>query len=421
MPPIGNPKAVKDIIKKVIVKILEIEARILIHRTKPKIIGVAGSVGKTSTKDAIYHAISRQKKTRRSEKSFNSEFGLPLTILNLPSGWNSPVDWLVIIYRGLLRGLFFPAHKYPEILVLEVGTDRPGDMDRVLSWLYFDIVVLTRCPEIPVHVEYFNDPHDLNEEDKKIVKGLTPHGTAVLNADDKEIMELVGRYDGPIVTYGYSSEAQVRATDEEKLLEKALGKQEGYPLLASLAVSQVLGLDLGLVRSELESVEKPKGRMNLIEGIHETLIIDDTYNSSPVAVEEALNVLGNRKSEAHPNSRRIAVLGDMMELGKYTEREHKRIGAYAKDHTDLLITVGLRAEYIATGAKEAHMHHTKIHSYPRKDGAIEYLKKHLHAGDIILIKGSQSSRMEEVVKALMKNPDEASRLLVRQEKEWQDR
>lgn len=427
----------KTILKEIITQILKLEASIVLRRYKPKIIVVAGSVGKTSTKDAIFTAVSPFINSRKSDKSFNSEIGLPLTILGLPNGWNSPVAWLKNLLEGLMLG-FGGKVKYPELLILEVGTDRPGDMDKVSKWIKSNIAVLTRCPPIPVHVEFFKNPHDLNEEDKKIVKTLIKTGVMILNADDEEIMNLKERNSHRVITYGFNLDSNVKASHEEiqydenqdpigmngKIhvgnlavpfkIKSAIGRHHIYPLLAACAVAEELKLNMVEVIEKLSDYNPPKGRMKIIKGINDSNIIDDTYNSSPVALEEALKTLGSIKTFG----RKVAVLGDMLELGKFTIREHKRLGSFLTEFVDVLVTIGQRAEDFALGAKEAHMRSTSIHAFTNVNEAITYLSKHVKDEDIVLVKGSQGMRMERIVKVLMKEPEKAKEILVRQEPQW---
>ncbi len=432
----------KTFFKLIIIKVLEWEARILLKRKKPKIIAVTGSVGKTSTTAAVYTALTPFTTVRKSEKSFNSEFGIPLTILGLPTGWNNPIKWINNIIDGMMQAFF--SNEYPQYLVLEVGSDRPGDIDKVVKWLPVYMAVLTRFPETPVHVEFFKDGHAVNEEDKKILKGLSKEGIIIMNADDAEMKDIPSRFSNKIISYGISQDAAVRAENikvtyaeefptgmqcEVAMMGKeisqkvplavsgSLGMQHIYPLLAALSVVEALNFDVSKAVPVLLGHESPKGRMRIIKGVHNSVIIDDTYNSSPVSVEEALNALETIETKG----KKIAVLGDMLELGVYTEREHIRIGKKAAKILDSLITVGLRSQDFITGAAEAKMAKTKMHNFANAVTALNYIKKHVKENDIVLVKGSQGMRLEKVVKYLMADQDKAKDMLVRQEKEWEDR
>jgi UDP-N-acetylmuramoyl-tripeptide--D-alanyl-D-alanine ligase len=157
--------------------------------------------------------------------------------------------------------------------------------------------------------------------------------------------------------------------------------------------------------------------MRLISGVKDTLVIDDTYNSSPAAVNAALDALALVK----PQGRRIAVLADMLELGRYSVEEHRKAGAHASHVVDLLATVGFRARDIADGALDADLRDGQILQYEDAGKAGDELEALLQPGDCILVKGSQSMRMERTVERLMKEPERAGELLVRQETNWKNR
>jgi UDP-N-acetylmuramoyl-tripeptide--D-alanyl-D-alanine ligase len=178
----------KSLFKKIIVAIITWEARMLIARTRPHIIGITGSVGKTSTKDAVYTVLKQKVRVRKSEKSFNSEIGVPLTILGLPNAWNNPIRWIKNIIDGALV-VAFPGN-YPEWLVLEIGVDRPGDIARLTTWIKPDIVILTRLPDVPVHVEFFSSPEAVIAEKSQLVDALKSEGIFVFNNDDEAIVKI---------------------------------------------------------------------------------------------------------------------------------------------------------------------------------------------------------------------------------------
>jgi UDP-N-acetylmuramoyl-tripeptide--D-alanyl-D-alanine ligase len=222
----------KTILKKIIVWILTLEAKIVLARFKPKIVAITGSVGKTSAKDAIAAVLATKFSTRKSEKSFNSEIGAPLTVLGLPNGWNNPLAWLVIMVSGALV-LF--RRKYSEWLVLEIGADRPGDIKKLAFWLKPDVVVITRFAKVPVHVEYFDSPEKVIEEKASLIKALKLGGTLILYAGDKEAEALKPRAEGRmVVTYGLVPHADVRASDAKLLFEE--GKTERWPIGMSAQV-----------------------------------------------------------------------------------------------------------------------------------------------------------------------------------------
>ena len=160
----------KNFLKKIIVAIIAFEARMVIKKYKPKIVAVTGCVGKTSTKDAIATVLKSDFSVRESKKSYNSEIGLPLAVLDCESGWLNPLTWLKNIYRGALLILF--KKEYPEWLVLEMGVEKPKDMDRLTGLAKPHIAVVTALTDIPSHVEFFAGPEAVAKEKAKILKDL---------------------------------------------------------------------------------------------------------------------------------------------------------------------------------------------------------------------------------------------------------
>lgn len=428
----------KNTLKHFVVGLLEWEAKRVIKRYQPKIVAVVGSVGKTSTKDAIATALSLSHKVGKSKKSYNSEFGVPLAILGAESGGNDILKWTRILFDGFLLG--FVDHEYPEILVLEVGADRPGDILRTAGWIKTDVVVATVYGDVPVHIEYFDSKEDLVREDAEILKTLRDDGTLIVNADDKDSLSFIEEWkgshkkislkQGDIIgsqynvnfdTDGFPTGFTVTiGLDNVKVpvtLQAILGEQHIYPLLAAAGVSSVFNMDMPMVLGALGRHETPHGRMRLIRGMKHTCIIDDTYNASPTAVTAALLTLRDIKSPG----RKIAVLGDMMELGSHSVDQHKKIGRLAASVCDILVTAGVRSMTMANEALEAGMKATSVTHTEDSYKAGEHVRQLLKKGDIVLVKGSQSMRMERVVETIMAEPDKKVHLLVRQGGEWEGR
>jgi len=425
----------KSFFKTIIVSILTLEARLVLQKYKPTIIAVTGSVGKTSTKDAIYAVLASAFFVRKSEKSFNSEIGIPLTILGIGNGWNNPLIWIKNIIEGVM--LLVLKNHYPKWLVLEVGADRPNDITRIAQWLTPHTVVMTRIPEVPVHVEFFDSPEALAKEKSALIKALPPEGTLILNADDEHSKEFRALARGEVRSYGIIAASDIGASHEQILysagfpsgisfrvtdgknsipitLSGMLGFQHIYPVLAALLVGSREGLNMVSMAQALEKYKAPPGRMRLIQGIKETMIIDDSYNSSPAALQEALKTL----ERLEVRGKKIAVLGDMMELGSFSADEHKRGGKQAARIVDILLTVGVRARAIAEGALVADMHESKIFQYEDSRRAGKELEHVLTQGDVVLIKGSQAVRCERAVEEIMAHPEDKEKLLVRQDREW---
>ena len=425
----------KSIFKKIVVSIITFEAKMLLKRTRPQIIAVTGSVGKTSVKDAIYAVIKDSVHARKSQKTFNSDIGVPLSVLGLETGWSNPFLWLKNIFDGALIALF--PGQYPKVLVLEMGVDRPGDMDQLTSWIKPDVVVLTRLPDVPVHVEYFDSPEAVIAEKKKLVDALKPDGVLVYNQDDPKIVAIAEAVLQKTIGYSRYSLSEFTASADKIIYENgtaigfefvlthdnkafqlrvkgSLGVQHAYNYAAALAVGSIFGVSVEKGAPALGAHLPPPGRMRILPGLKDTLIIDDTYNASPIATERSLQALKEIKGV----KRRIAVLGDMLELGKYSTEEHVRMGALAQQSADILVTIGVRARGIANGALEAGMSEKNIYQYDDAYRAGKELELMLQSGDVVLVKGSQSIRAERVVEEIMAHPEDAETLLVRQSAMW---
>lgn len=431
----------KNLFRSIILSIITAEAKAVLKKFKPRIIAVTGSVGKTSTKDAIYTALRNSLSIRKSAKSFNSDFGVPLTILDRDNAWNNPLGWIMTIFAGLKLLIF--NYPYPQWLVLEVGADKPGDLRDLMTWVKPDITVVTRFPDVPVHVEFYESIEALFKEEAIPVFALKTPGVLVLNNDDERVRSFADGSPHMVYTYGSTPTAMVRSFDEaveyapdsegrlvplgmkfdiisgdrqaSLKVRDALGMQHIYPLLAAAAVGLSQNIPLPAIAEALNKEHAtPPGRMRLVLGEKETYIIDDTYNSSPVAAREALLTIGSLKAYG----RKIAVLGDMRELGQYSEAEHKKIGALAAEQVDILIAVGREARFFAEGALDAGLEDGNIFQFDSSREAGKFLETIIAKGDIILIKGSQSIRMERVVEEIMERPEEKGKILVRQEPQW---
>ena len=190
--------------------ILKILSRAVVEKYQPKIVGITGSVGKTTTKEAILLVLSKKYRVRGNIKNYNNEIGLPLTILGSTSPGRSPWGWVKVII-GALGLLIFRDKNYPEFLVLEMGVDHPQDMDYLLSVVQPIIGVVTAIGQ--AHLEFFGTPDSIAEEKGKLVASLPPSGIAILNVDDRRVAAMASRCKGKVITYGFGPEAQVRATE----------------------------------------------------------------------------------------------------------------------------------------------------------------------------------------------------------------
>ena len=266
-------------------------------------------------------------------------------------------------------------------------------------------------------------------------------GLLILNADDEDVLQMKSKTKNIIVTYGFKEGADVlgsgdsifydeagvpkgiifRVDEEGKSLpvtiEGVFGRNHVYASLAALAFSSGMKFNMVESGSALKNYDVPPGRMRLLTGTNDTLIIDDSYNSSPFACAAALKTLGEIKG----TGRKIAILGDMLELGKHTEEAHKNIGKIAKEYADVLIVVGPRAKAIKEGALSERMNEKKIFEFLDSRQTAEFMQTFIKEGDLILVKGSQGMRMERVTVALILDQENKNKLLVRQDREWLDK
>lgn len=417
----------------IIIKILRFEAKIILARFKPKIIAISGTVGKTSAKEAIALVLSGEFNVRKSEKSYNSELGVPLTIIGAKTGWNSLLKWLGIILKGLKA--FLLEADYPKYLVLEMGVDSPKDMEKMMAWIKPNIGVITAFGNTPVHVENFKDPSALMKEKWKLIERLEDNDIAVLNSDDKTIISYGKKLKIKTFTFGFSESADICASNykinydgivfkvsyDGKIVPVKLamifGRQNVYTAISAIAVGLSCGINLIKCVAAVSRIKQVLGRLNLIEGINNSLIFDDTYNSSPLAVEMAIETLFE-----YPAKRRIAVLGDMKELGEFSQGEHQRIGESLRERDVwFLFAVGKEAKYFAEGARKSGFDTAKIFEFDNAVEAGGAVRQIMQEGDLVLVKGSQSARMEKVVEKIMAHPENKENLLVRQEEEWKNK
>lgn len=433
----------KALFRNTITSIISFLAKRALEKHKPFIIGVTGSVGKTTTKDAIAHVLDSHFDVRKSDKSFNSEIGLPLAVLGLPNAWMSVWGWTKNIAKGIQVTYF--AKQFPEVLVLEIGADKPGDIGRAMEWIHPFIGVLTRLPDRPVHVENFPTPELVRIEKAKLIDALPKDGVFIANADDERVLQLAANAKTKVLRYGFGAQADIRGENpqiafegdeikvpvgmsmqviygsekKEVLIRGVLGEHILGAGLAAIAAAIARGISLQNAAKDLSGWQTAPGRMRIISGKNGATIIDDSYNSSPIALQSALETL-----RSIPATHRIAVLGDMLELGKYSEEEHAKIGEIAATFVDGLVVVGRRARGIAEAALKAGLPSDRIKMFTNSVEAGEALAKVIGEGSVILVKGSQGSgdnmiRMERATKQMMEDINDAEKLLVRQDVEWQ--
>ncbi|MBI2984647.1 MAG: UDP-N-acetylmuramoyl-tripeptide--D-alanyl-D-alanine ligase [Candidatus Kerfeldbacteria bacterium] len=399
-------------------------ARLVLRRYRPVVIGVAGSIGKTATKEAIAAALdSPDRPVRQTRGSFNAEIGVPVTILSGGPAQKRWWQWLRVFVGGV--SLLLRRQPYPAVLILELGTDKPGDLGPLLRLAKPRIGVLTAIA--PEHLEFFGDLAGVAAEEAGIITTLPAEGTAVVNIDDEQARAVAKPGRVRTISYGWTPEAQIRAehldltTDDRGQLSGmvvkvrlagevvpigipgVIGRHQAYPILAAVAVAEALGESAALTIERLKRYQPPPGRMRLLAGLSGSLIIDDSYNASPAAMAAALVTLFELKT----HGRKLAVLGQMSELGSSAAYWHDWVGEkIGHDRLHELITIGPLADRIGRSAVAHGFSASRTVNVPTAEAAAARLQSDLHPGDVVLLKGSRyAAHLERAAAILLAHPD----------------
>lgn len=410
-------------------KFLEVLVKLKLARTRPKIIGITGSFGKTSTHEAICEVLRTRWSVFKSQKGLNTEIGLLLAVLEQPSGFSSPIKWIKILLAAFLNAIF---GKKCEFLILEYGADKPGDINHLVKIVKPDIAVITHISDTHQDKNQFKNTEDVFNEKKRLVEALDPSGIAILNYNDKYLQRLNDKLRAKIFWFneihgihadnlkntssGFSATIQMGSQKFDARFSVA-GSYHIDIFLPAILCGILHGLTLQESTKALEKFHLPPGRMEIIEGKNGFTILDSSYNASPETIREAINLLKD-----FPGQKKIAVIGNMNELGERSREEHRKIADYL-DSTwlDELVAVGELAHIIAAECLKKGFSKAKIKILQDSAEAGHYLlSKNLKKGDVILFKGSQNRvRLERAVKMLMAHPEQAKKLLCRQEPEWE--
>lgn len=363
------------------------EARNKVARLDPPIVAITGSVGKTTTRAAVTAVLAEAFDVIPSEGNKNTPLGLSLLILNRPVTAETP-------------------------LVLEMGARNAGDLKELCTLFPPTVSVLTNVKG--VHVETFGSIDGVAREKSELVRGLRSDGTACLNADDPRVAAMADLHDGPILRYGTAPECDVRPEHVTATLP-LLGDHAVTTAMAALAVGRALGMDDAAINRGLERIEPEKGRLNRLRARGEAVLIDDTYNASPDATLGAIRVL-----ETHEGTRRIAFLGDMLELGKTEIEDHAAVLRAAIEAADAVHAVGPIMARAAGALPESMRSRIALHTSAA--AVAEALRAGRlvapEPGDVLLVKGSQGVRMERISEALLHPDMRPEDVLPRQSESW---
>ena len=347
------------------------------------LIGVTGSNGKTTTKDMIAAVLGSRYRILKTPGNLNSQVGVPQVLLQLK-------------------------HDH-DIAVLELGMNHAGELDRLARMVRPKVGVITNVG--PVHLEYLETLEGVARAKGELLDALPDDGIAVLNADDPHVMAQRSRTRAHLITFGHTDGAEVRVRDIQAQLSgttfrlddgmvfrlNIAGEHQVSNALAAIAVGRLLGIKNKDIHTALASLTPVSMRMD-VRMIGKLQLINDTYNANPVSTCAALHTLASAS-----RGRRVAVLGDMLELGHESEAAHLKVGQAVVNTADLLITVGERARSIADGARNAGMAEECIVVCDSNSQASLYLIETADDGDVILVKGSRGMKMEEIVVDLEMN------------------
>jgi len=401
--------------------ILKRLAILTIRRFEPEVIAITGSVGKTSAKEAIFAVLKDHFRIRAASESFNNELGVPLAILGNWKAIGRPLIffWLKVVLISFLRLILLPKRFYPKMLILEYGAQKPGDIKYLLEIGSPKIGVITAIGKIPVHVEYYEDIAAVAKEKTRLIENLTTSNFAILNFDDELAAAMAEKTRAKTMTFGFGEGANMRITNFENrsedgrpygisfkleyegsfvpvVLVGVFGEAHAYAGAIAALIGIIYGLNLVESAEYFSAHYRPaKRRMNLTAGVKETYIIDDSYNASPLSMEKALKVLKDLKG-----GRKIAVLGDMLELGRYSIEAHEGIGKIVAETADILVAIGPRGKFISEGAKNKGMHGSKILNFDTAEEAAKTVEQIIRKGDVILVKASRAMELDKVVEEI---------------------
>ncbi len=364
-------------------------ARALRQQSGTKVVAITGSAGKTTTKETIAAMLATRWRVVKNKGNFNNHIGLPLSLMALRSR--------------------------PDVAVMELGMNHRGEISALVAIADPDVRVWTNVGD--AHLGFFQSADAIADAKAEVLEGADDHDVLVCNADDPLVMARTASFPGRTITFGLSTSASVRATDvvdrgasgmrahlvtpagDRQIETRLLGRGNLSNLLAATAVAMHFDVPLDEVVEQIRDAAPAERRGSVRRSPDGVIVIDDSYNSSPAALRKALDVL------AHDGGghRRIAVLGEMLELGGHAERLHRECGtAAAGAGLALLVAVGGRAaRAIADGAREAGMPAAAVHYMEGSVAAAAFVAEVVRPGDLVLVKGSRGIRTDVIVDRIL--------------------
>ncbi|MFB5266208.1 UDP-N-acetylmuramoyl-tripeptide--D-alanyl-D-alanine ligase [Paenibacillus enshidis] len=388
-PPAGSAILVEDTLEA-----LQQLAAAYLKESRASVVGITGSNGKTTTKDIVNALLSTTFKVHKTQGNYNNHIGLPLTVLSMPED--------------------------TQIVILEMGMSGREEIRRLSRIAQPDVAVITNIGE--AHLLQLGSREEIARAKLEIISGLKPGGLLICNGDEPLLPAILAEPETErpetmkIVTFGLLQDNDDYPTgmtthDQGIIFTSRMGGQEAFNLpllgrhnvvncLAAMAVAQHFGVGIEQMRQGLAGLKLTGMRIEVISCGNGLTLLNDTYNASPLSMKAAIDTLAGYSRE----NRKVAVLGDMLELGPQEEQLHREIGLYAASAgVEMLFTYGPLGSHIAEGARE-NMAHDSVHAYSGKDDLAAALRAMLRAGDVVLFKASRGMKLETVVDALRDHP-----------------
>ncbi|HEX6159657.1 MAG TPA: UDP-N-acetylmuramoyl-tripeptide--D-alanyl-D-alanine ligase [Thermoanaerobaculia bacterium] len=349
------------------------------------LIGITGSAGKTTTKEMIATLVGTERRTFKSWGNFNNLIGAPLCVDNTPDD--------------------------AEVVVSEMGMNHKGEIAQIAGWTRPNVGVYTNIG--PVHIEFFGTVEKIAEAKRELLENVVAGGTIVVNNDNEHVVRISRGFNGKIVSYGAENEADYRAINirergllgshftlraegETRELDLALpGRHNLDNLLAAIATARAIGISWEGIERGVAEV-KPAYHRGVIIPWNGATIYDDTYNSNPYALARTLELM----TQADAPGRRIAVIGDMLELGEAEMQFHRESGAAIPRAIDVVVGVGKRSTALLEGAREAGFTSDQLHHFADAESAGAFLETFIREGDLVLLKGSRGVGLDKAIKLL---------------------
>ncbi len=382
-------------------------ARHVLHKHEPERIAVTGSTGKTDVCRAISAVLSSRYEVFSNPPGLSNAFGLPLSLEKLTSKHDVAV-------------LEVAAHAFGEIAAMtELIGPRTG------------VVTSVDC----AHLAYLDSLEEIAREKGQLIESLPSTGVAILNYDDQRVQAMRENTGADVITYGLSPDADVVASNlrpssegldlavhlpgatglgipgypaKSEVRSHLLGRHQAYTILAAIAVGMSYHVPWGDILNAMEGLRPGPGRLRTLKGVNDSVLLDGSAGSNPASALQALSTLAD-----YPARRRIAILGDMAQLGSYTVEGHREVGEAAADSVDLLITKGERAVWTAERAEEAGLRRDRIIITHTVQDVVRKLTPRLTSGDVVLVKGDVETHMERVVERLLRDPADSVHLVRR--------